>query len=349
VPAAGKELDAIREVMAQNRGAALNVSTRMGRARLQQLLLRADRDLQSRLKKAEGLRGPGKCSFTAQQMRVTLAQVRDVTRTLQKGVKGVLVDGAGSVADNAAGHVLDYLYAADRQFRGMGKRRLQLDEAAILDSATEGARTSVLRRLASSGEPMEGADAEPHRAKAGILDRYGMNVVGSFEQSMQLGLVSGRSWAEMRDGLTEASPFLQGAPAHWAERILRTETMGVYGRSQWEGIRAADEQLGDMVKILSCGDDARTGADSLDCHGEIRMPDEAFASWHGLFMHPPDRPNDRAVVVPHRIAWPIPPSLHQKPTAYVQARWVSEGHKRAMPPRSLYTTVPLSKFGASTR
>jgi hypothetical protein len=100
-----------------------------------------------------------------------------------------------------------------------------------------------------------------------------------------------------------------------------------------------------MVKILSCGDDARTGADSLDCHGEIRMPDEAFASWNGMFMHPPDRPNDRGVVVPHRIAWPIPPALHQKPTAYVHARWVSEGHKKPMPKRSLFTTVPLSKFG----
>lgn len=313
-----------REALAMNRREAMDLARHLGVARTRRLLEGADRDLQRRLR--EAVRGPGAGSFTHEQLKATLAQVREVLRDLQGGMKRTIVAGADEVSDAAAAHVVDYLEEAHRAFR-VGRQPLALKEAALFDVAREGARASVLRRLASSGEPVAGADDEPHPAKLGVLDRYGVNTIGNFEEVLQRGIVTRKPLAEVRAELVSKSPFLQGAPASWAERIVRTETMSVYGRASWESMREADDQLGDMVKILSAVVDDRTGPDSLNTTGEVRRPDEAFEyvdyrGAHVFFMHPPDRPNDRSVVVPHRLSWGQPPPyLQPLPTSAVVAAY----------------------------
>ena len=247
---------------------------------------------------------------------------------------------------------MSYLERADALFRGVGTTPIPIREASVLSEAVEGARSSILHRLASSGEPVEGADEEPHAAKVGVLERYGIETIHHFEGSMRRGLLTGKTWAQMEDALITRSPFLHGQPAHWAARIVRTEVMGAYARSSWEAIREVDQETGDMAKIISEIFDDRTGADSYDVHGQCRRPEEAFESWYGLYQHPPNRPNDRAVVVPHRISWPIPAMLRPKSSAEVAARWRAEGNKRPVPPRSLVTTIPFARFGhahAATR
>lgn len=86
-------------------------------------------------------------------------------------------------------------------------------------------------------------------------------------------------------------------------------------------------------------------SDSYAVHGQIRKPEEAFQSWFGFYQHPPNRPNDREVVVPHRMSWPIPPYLAWKTDAQVIARWHYDGRKGHPPPRPKMTTVPLEQFG----
>jgi hypothetical protein len=149
----------------------------------------------------------------------------------------------------------------------------------------------------------------------------------------------------MEDEITEQSPFLQGAPAHWAARIVRTEAMGAYGRASWESIREADDELEDMVKIISATFDDRTASDSYATHGQCRRPDQAFQTWYGFMQHPPDRPNDRGVVVPHRVSWKIPPYLAPRERAETLRVWKEEGHKKSMPPIPLITTVDFGLFG----
>lgn len=331
-----------RDALALNRQEAISLAERVGVARTRRLLEGADRDLTQRIRQA--VRGPGKQSFTYEQLKTTLAQVRGVLKELKGGMQKTIVGGADEVAEHAAGHVLDYLEDAQHAF-GLSRQPLALKEAAVLDAAREGARASVLRRLASSGELVEGADEEPHPAKIGVLDRYGMNTIANFEETLQRGLIGRKSLDDMRSDLIGQSPFLQKAPASWAERIVRTEVMGSYGRASFESVREADDQLGDMVKILAATFDDRTAADSYAVHGEIRRPDEAFQNWYGLYQHPPGRPNDREIVVPHRMSWPLPPYLRWKTDGEIAARWRSEGRKVAVPPRPKMTTVPLSSFG----
>lgn len=332
-----------RSVLEANRLSAARLVRRAGGGRLGKILEKADRDLARRL--AEAVASPGKGTYTHEQVRMALRQVRQVAREVAGGIGETVVGEARSAAELAAEGTLRYMSQAEKAFRGIASQPLALDEAAVLDAAVSGAQASVLRRLASSGEPVAGADDRPHPAKQGILDRYGLATVERFEGVLQNGILTRKPWAEVRADIVAESPFLQGAPAHWAERIVRTETMGAYNRAGWEANREADEQLGDVVKILSATFDDRTASDSYAVHGQVRFPDEAFESWYGLYQHPPNRPNDREIVVPHRIAWPIPPYLRQMGPGEVAARWAHERRKGAVPARPLMTTVELSRFG----
>ena len=83
----------------------------------------------------------------------------------------------------------------------------------MFDRANKGAKSSILRRL--------GGDEE-HPARDGILKRYGMNVIGKFEDDLQKAIVTRKPMIEVRNDLIASSPFLQQAPAHWAQRIVRT-------------------------------------------------------------------------------------------------------------------------------
>ncbi len=331
------------DVLARNREAALKLAGDAGVRKTRALLQEAQRDLNKR--SAAKVRGLDEDTFTVTQMRATMAQLQRVVFELTGELRDVVLDTSFQAAEAAGGDVVGYLLVADKAFRGVGTTPLALREASMMESATQGARSSVLRRLASSGEPVRNADDEPHKAKAGILQRYGVETVKHFEREMQKGLVTGKSWAEMEDDLTAKSPFLQQAPAFWAARIVRTEAMSAYGASSWESIREADEQLGDMTKILSAVFDERTGADSFATHGQIRRPEEPFETWYGALMYPPDRSNDRGCVVPHRISWPIPKYLQWKDPGQTAARWALEGHKEKMPPIPEMTTIALSLFG----
>jgi hypothetical protein len=271
-------------------------------------------------------------------VRFTLVNVR-------QGMSEAMVDGAIEAAERASAATIDYLSRADMAFRGVGTTPLALDEAAMFEQARVGARSSVLRRLASSGTGAPGAPAAEQPAAAGILDRYGMNTVGLFEKNLQQGLLTRAPWETIKSNLVASSPFLRSKPMFWAERIVRTELMGAYNRAGWEANREADDQLGDMVKILSATFDDRTGSDSFAVHGQIRLPDEAFESWFGLYQHPPNRPNDREIVVPHRISWPIPPYLKWRADEEIAKRWEKEKRAGKPPDRPTMTTVPIGQFG----
>jgi len=331
-----------REVLAANRDSALRLVQSAGTSRTRVLLEDSERELVQRL---AGIPG-GARTFTRVQMEATLAQVRHVLYGLKDGMEDVLVEGAETGSAHAAAGTVEYLERAEREFRGTGTKSLALDEVSMFEEARVGARASVLRRLASSGTDAPGASDAEHPARMGILDRYGVETIGHFENELQKGLLARLPWEDVKANLVSKSPFLQQKPGFWAERIVRTELMGAYNRAGWESIREADSQLGDMCKILSATFDERTAADSFAVHGQIRMPDEAFMSWFGLYQHPPNRPNDREIVVPHRISWKIPDYLKWKDDGEVAARWRAEKRKGKPPERPLMTTVDVGRFGA---
>lgn len=353
-----KALERARAVLAKNRADALRISSEKGLTQTREMLAASQRDLEKRIAQAVG-RGLGDDTFTHAQMRATLEQVKQVQRELNRKLKQQIVSDGTTAAETSALNTAEYMREADVAFRGIGTQPLALNEARMIDAAVQGTQSSILKRLASSGEPASkvgrlGELVEPHAAKVGILERYGMQSIGSFEEILQRGLVSKKSFSEMRAEITDASPFLQGAPRFWAERIVRTELLGAANRGSWEATREADDQLGDVVKILAASFDGRTNSDSYAVHGQIRRPTEAFETWTGMVQHPPARPNDRETIITHRIAWEIPEELAWRDPEEVAARWAEEHppskKKNAKAPKSmpeipLQTTVPIEQFG----
>lgn len=325
------------EILRRNRERATELAKKTGQKKTRALLERAVADLKKRLSEAEGLAAPRGApdAFTLAQMRVTLAQVKDVLDKLKREMRGEILGAGKFTAQQEALETMGYLERAEQVFRGVNQP-LALDKVAMLDRAVSGAESTILNRIASD---------PTHPGQKGVLDRYGDAVIQKFEEELQQRYVQRTPWEEVKKNLTEQSTFLQGAPGYWAERIVRTEVMNANNRAGWESIRSADAELGDMVKILSATFDDRTGADSYAVHGQIRRPGEAFESWYGHYQHPPNRPNDREVVVPHRICWPIPKTLAQKSDGDVAARWAYEGRKGSPPGRPKMTTVDLALFG----
>jgi len=331
-------LKAAQALLARNSREAYALAAKKGTAETAVLMERAHADLTRRL---GALRPEMAESFTAAQMRAALMQVELVQRQLNRQLGGLVVAQAADVADAAVGNVVDYMQRVEREYSGVGRQPLALKEVQMLDRATQGVQSTVLRRLGSG----VGIDQTGFGAQPGILARYGMEVIGNFETAMQIGMIAKKPWEAVKSDLIAQSPFLQGAPKYWAERIVRTETMGAYNRASWEGMRSAEQQLGDMVKILAATFDNRTGADSYAVHGQIRRMEQAFEWWDGMYQHPPNRPNDREVVVPHRMSWAIPEYLRWRSDGEVAARWQQEGRKGSPPPRPEMTTVPLAQFG----
>jgi hypothetical protein len=324
-----------RTALAIDRQQAQAFAEQVGDKRLRALLEDAAKDLRARLAVVEASKlGPE--SYTAMQMRATLKQVEQVVARLTKGMRGLLVDNAEQAGAKGAEGAVKYLQQADKAFRGIGTQPLALRTASMIDAARGASAASILRRL--SADPN-------HPGHMGVLQRYGVNTIGHFERELQKGIVQRKSWQQMRKDITEKSPFLQAAPKFWATRIVRTEFMAAQSKGQHEAVVKANKDLGGFVKILSAVFDDRTGADSVAIHGMIRRPEEPFEWWEGAFMHPPNRPNDREIVVPHRIAWPIPPYLAWKDDAAVAKAWERDGRKGAPPERPVMTTVPLGRFG----
>lgn len=108
------------------------------------------------------------------------------------------------------------------------------------------------------------------------------------------------------------------------ERTARTTIADAYNAARVEGIRALRRQLPDLMSRWTehvhdatwTPMDNRVGQDSIALHGQVAepgrvftMPDDTHVSaktWGHSWTHPPNRPNDRAVLVPWRRGWGMP-------------------------------------------
>lgn len=325
-----------------NRQQAFNYANQVGADRVVSVLRRAMADLELRLATVpRSLIVEG--AFTPTAMRATMHQIEDlIAELVVPGVRGAVIDSKRVAAALGKVDGLRNLVEMDTRFAGIVSTA-RLGIASQLDPFGKGPNASVLRRLATE-YPKEAPGK-------GIMERYGMEVIGKFEERLMVATISGKPWTEVREDLISESQWLEESPMFWAQRIVRTESMGAYNRSILENGEEANEVVGgDMVKILVAGFDDRTGWDSYQVHGQIRRLDEPF-EWvtkNGdtiAYMTPPNRPNDREVVVFHRMAWPIPDELKPVSDSEYEARFAEQNKKGSPPERPKMSTVPLSAFG----
>ena len=297
-----------QEILDRNREHVERAIINGGRRELVRILVRAQKDLEERLR---AMGRDGNARWTAHDVEATLVQVRVALAQIAPRFRHLLEENARRAAEVGAKNTAELLTYFERRAGGLVEggvlRPLSIRQAVAL-------RHTLLMEYATS------------------VDRYGRHMIGVIRRELQAGLVRGATFEEMttllvgkrgprgivsmaakemNDGKvvrTREETIREGLFVRWrgwAERIIRTEGMRAYATgAQEEMVAQQHAHFPDLKRKLIETFDRRTGWDSYKAHGEVRGMNEPFVDGAGrVYLLPPGRPNDRACVVPYRDAW----------------------------------------------
>lgn len=254
----------------QRQAAALARVAPKHRARLRAIARRVQADLRLRLA------GLGPARFSAQEARVLLAQVQ------------VVVDGLGARWGEEIGAEME---AIGREAAGIGRTSL-IRQIDVWSSEYAGS----IRRIGAvdlASDLLDDGLLEYYRVSR---ETYGMGAIRRMRDTLARGQLQGETTARLTQRLADDVAIEQ----YRAERIVRTEQSFALHRRQLldvrEGYGAEADEL--WRKQLLATFDSRTGEDSKYVHEQMRRLDEPFRDNEGrVYMHPPNRPNDREAMV----------------------------------------------------
>ncbi len=135
---------------------------------------------------------------------------------------------------------------------------------------------------------------------------YGAKAVGAIEDEVTKAIILGEPWTDARKKVLDATRHVVGNKQWMVDRILYTEISAAYNGSQLAAMIEEDVNPEDrMMKRLVATFDDVTGLDSMMLHGQTRPVREPFmdAYFGRTYMHPPNRPHDREVIVPWRSSY----------------------------------------------
>lgn len=138
------------------------------------------------------------------------------------------------------------------------------------------------------------------------VENYNDNVRAEFQRVLSQSLLQNKTWSQavfdMETVFRDSEYKLQ--------RIVRTELHNIYNVAKLKGFgQIREDYFPDLKKTLYHPMDSRTGADSkkADQDNLIVALDKPFKyTFKGkqrVFMSPPDRPNDRAILIPYRSSY----------------------------------------------
>lgn len=252
--------------------------------------------------------GPKSQKFAAHQMRLVRGQLRQGQMVLANRMVGHLSD-LGRVAQiEALRGVIGDIQALEGAFTG-ADLILPIEEAARFGGVIDGRRASLLRMYSETSAT------------------WSANAIAATESALAMSLMEGETLGETVDRIIDVM-----SGEYWqAERVARTELIGAFNVTQYDGITEIAEEVPDMgMRWTEYVDDAtligldnRVDPDSVAMHGQIAMAGDAFffplsmpdggplpkrlARFVGqTWPCPPMRPNDRASLAPWRATWGLP-------------------------------------------
>jgi len=226
------------------------------------------RDLERRLRSLDPTR------YQSQEARVLLAQIRSVVEL--------------SAAEWGEG-IGDELEVVGRVAAAIGRDGLH-QQIAVWEEEFRGTVRGTAR-VEAAGDLLADGLLEYYQVSR---ETYGMEAIQRMRASMARGTLSGETTAQLTERLARDIDL----PAWRAERIVRTEGSFAAGFRQLHDAADAFEGDDDWRKQLIATFDPRTGDDSYYVHEQTRRLDEPFEDDAGRsYMHPPNRPNDREVMV----------------------------------------------------
>lgn len=236
------------------------------------------RELRDRLDRVRGN------SFTAQHLRGVLAQVQGAIEAMNERLAGATKDGALESARQGIDDLVDEIKTFNDKFSG-AVTPINLNAAVL---AKDTANFLVTKYQTN-------------------LDAYGNDLMTQISNGLFSASLGEASYSEV---VGRIGNFFMDE--EWKlHRIVRTELHNIYNIGKINGMTSLidDDVIPDLMKTLMHPMDARTGDDSLYAARLhlVANVNEPFAYvWKGKrreFMAPPDRPNDRAILVPYREEW----------------------------------------------
>lgn len=223
-----------------------------------------------------------KGSFTAQHLRGVVAQVEGAIIAMNRHLAGAMADGAYEAALKGVDHVVEEMRVFDSKFTG-AVTPINLNAALL---AKDTSKLLVTRYKTN-------------------LDKYGANLLSEITNGLFSATLGETSYDEV---VGRIGTYFNGK--EWElHRIVRTELHGLYNRGKLAGMQDLAEDIDGLKKTLIHPMDGRTGDDSKYAASKhlVADLDKPFRyKWLGqwrVFDSPPDRPNDRSVMVPYSPEW----------------------------------------------
>jgi hypothetical protein len=226
-------------------------------------------------------------TFTAQQLRGVLAQVDGALSVMEKNLGRDMGEGADKAAMEGVSHITKEIERFSKQFEG-AVTPIRLNSALIAQDTN----TFLVNKYETS------------------IASYSQDVRQAVTQGLTNSMIEEAPMGVVHDRLDK---YFEGE--EWKlERLARTELHNVYNLGKLLGMQETkDEYVPDLMKTLYQPMDSRTGKDSMYAAklNLIEPLDKPFhykwksgkKTYDRLFMTPPDRPNDRSVLIPYRPEW----------------------------------------------
>ena len=257
-----------------------------GVRKVRKLYEQARAELEERLA-ALKRRGMGE-SFTAFHMRQILLQVRDGLLMFQDQFGPALSKNAKAGALLAQRHTIGAITQFERRFTGT-RPVLAIEEAGVFARSYRGLEPSLLSRY--------------HK----YVRNYPQATINRIQNGLALSLIQGEPLERAVDKVAATDGLF--ARDRWrAERIARTEMGYAYGITGQKMLEETAHEVPGLMKRLVATIDARTGDDSKILDGQTVPWNKPFVWMKPTkagpvrveYMAPPNRPNDREVMVPWR-------------------------------------------------
>jgi hypothetical protein len=227
-------------------------------------------------------------TFSAQHVRSVLLQVNMAIDAMTERLKASMGESAPVVAESGIDDLVTELNKFNKKFTG-STVPIKVDAAA----AAMDTSNFLFEKYDSSWESF-GSTFKSRVADVVTNSLIEQTTVSEIVQRLGKGF-AGYEWE--------------------LHRIARTELHNIYNVGKLRTMDdLAEGSIPDLYKTLMHPMDSRTGDDSKKAAKlDLIVPvDEPFVyEWNGQtrrFMAPPDRPNDRAILVPYREAWGKPRS-----------------------------------------
>ena len=225
-------------------------------------------------------------TFTEQKMRGTLVQIESAIKAISRDLKAEMESSAQGAAELGIEDLVKEIKKLEKYFTG-AVVPINIDAVRVATNT----KNFLFNQYETS------------------MESYNQVLRSRFARGLTESVVMQENISEV---ISKVNKTLMGE--EWkAQQIVRTELHNIYAqgklRAMGELWNEGDGQLPDLKKALFHPMDDRTAADSkyvdrLELVVHVNKPFKY--KWKGEwreYMAPPDRPNDRSILIPFRESW----------------------------------------------